>query len=144
MLFGLIGLTIAIGGFLVDEVTAQLNGTYAETRGKEPRTLSELVLKQSLILFVGAIDGEQQDLAFEPYDYLNPSFLHEREQMSVAGASAPKDDAEAVAVQAKEGSEKKDGAKKAADEESGVPTAMKTLNTLKTLDVLPDSKDRAK
>ena len=143
MLFGLIGLTIAIGGFLVDEVTAQLNGTYAETRGKEPRTLSELVLKQSLVLFVGAIDGEQQDLAFEPYDYLNPSFIQERAQASEEGISSANSTG-AVSVQAKDETEKKDGTKKTADEESGGSNAMKTMNTMKTLDTLPDSKDRTK
>jgi hypothetical protein len=137
MLFGLIGLTIAIGCFLVDEVTAHLDGTYTETRGKEPSTLSELVLKQSLVMFVGAIDGEQQDLAFEPYHYLDPTFIHEREQMSAEGASAAKSTGGASA-------QARDGADHASEEESSSSNTMKTMNTMKTLDVMPDGKSKGK
>ena len=137
MLFGLIGLTIAIGGFLVDEITAQLNGTYAETRGAEPRTLSELVLKQSLVMFVGAIDGEQQDLAFEPYHYLDPTFIHERAQMGTEDASPVKSTGGASA-------QARDGADHASEEESSSSNTMKTMNTMKTLDVMPDGKSKGK
>ena len=126
MLFGLIGLTIASGIFLRDEVTAQLDGTYETTRGVNPRNLSELILKQSVALVVGAIDGEQADLAFEPYDYLDPGFLADRAQTD------GEEEAEAAAAAVSAPEEAKDEAA-AEEKQSGPFNEMKTMKTLSTL-----------